>query len=147
MYNKKILAKALSDIAKKEVGSKYKICATKGNVYILYAGVALYPTTNYIGLTIDNPDITVKEEKINYIFDNIADEQEIQPTGYFYDDLIEFITANGKKVYCKTSLLKEIDFAKYVYYTYIEKKYICVYEAPDKNSLYAVICPVIRKDN
>ena len=32
MYNNKILAKALSDIAKKEAGSIYKICAIKGSM-------------------------------------------------------------------------------------------------------------------
>lgn len=148
MYNKKILSKALSDIAKKESASKYKICAIKGNIYILYAGVALYPTTNYIGLSIDNPDITINESTINYIFDNIKDEQPIHATGYICNDLTEFVDEKGNRIYCKTKLLKEIGIEKikYSYFTYIEKKYICVYDDPAKNFLLAIICPVIRKE-
>lgn len=147
MYNKKILAKALSDMAKKESASIYKLCTTKANIYVLYAGVALYPTTNYIGLVIDNPDITVKEDTINYIFDNIKDEKVIHATGCIYNDLTEFVDENGKRIYCKTKLLKDIESIKYSYYTYIDKKYICVYDDPAKNILYAVICPVIRKES
>lgn len=145
MYNSKILAKALGDIAKKEAGSKYEICAIKGNIWVFYAGVAMYPTTNYIGLSIENPDIIVNERTVNNIYDNIKNEQEIQPTGYTLDDLTEFITENGKKVYCKTKLLKDVNINKYTYYTYIEKKYICVYDDPAKNFLLAVICPVIKR--
>lgn len=146
MYNKKILAKALSDIAKKETSSKYKICTIKGNIYILYAGRALYPTLNYICLTVDNPDITFDERTAGFIIDNITDEQEIQLTGYIFKDLTEFETADGKKVYCKTNLIKDIDNIKYNYYTYIKDKYICIYDDPAKNYLYAVICPAERKD-
>ena len=146
MYNSKILAKALSDIAKHEAGSKYKICAIKGNIWIFYAGVAMYPTTNYIGLSIEKPDVIVDERTVNNIYKNIEyHEQEIQPTGYTFNDLSEFITENGKKVYCKTKLLKDVNINKYTYYTYIEKKYICVYDDPAKNFLYAVICPTIKR--
>lgn len=145
MYNNKILAKALSDIAKKEAGSIYKICAIKGNIWVFYAGVAMYPTTNYIGLSIEKPDIIVDERTVNNIYDNIKNEQEIQPIGYTIDELTEFITENGKKVYCKTKLLKDININKYTYYTYIENKYICVYDDPAKNFLLAVICPVIKR--
>lgn len=146
MYNKKILAKALSDIAKKETSSKYKICTIKGNIYILYAGIALYPTLNYICITIDNPDITFDERTAGFIIDSITNEQEIQLTGYNYRDLTEFTDSKGNKVYCKTELLKDIDSIKNPYYTYIKDKYICVYDDPAKNYLYAVICPVERKD-
>lgn len=145
MYNSKILAKALSDIVKHEAGSKYKICAIKGNIWVFYAGVAMYPTTNYIGLSIENPDIIVDERTVNYIYDNIKNEQKIHATGYIFDDLTEFITENGKKVYCKTKLLKDFYTIKYSYFTYIEKKYICVYDDPAKNFLLAVICPVIKR--
>lgn len=145
MYNSKILAKALGDIAKHEAGSKYKICAIKGNIWIFYAGVAMYPTTNYIGLSIENPDIIVDERTVNNIYDNIKNEQEIQTTGFIFDDLTEFITENGKKVYCKTKLLKEVNINKNTYYTYIEKKYVCVYDDPAKNFLYAVICPTVKR--
>lgn len=146
MYNSKILAKALSDIAKHESGSKYKICAIKGNIWVFYAGVAMYPTTNYMGLSIDNPDITVDERTVNNIYKNMEyNEQGIQPTGYIFDDLTEFITENGKKVYCKTKLLKDADTTKFSYFTYIEKKYICVYDEPAKILLLAVICPVIKR--
>ena len=145
MYNSKILAKALSDIAKKEAGSIYKICAIKGNIWVFYAGVAMYPTTNYIGLSIEKPDIIVDERKVNNIYDNIKNEQEIQPIGYTIDELTEFITENGKKVYCKTKLLKDVNINKYTYYTYIENKYICVYDDPAKNFLLAVICLVIKR--
>jgi hypothetical protein len=150
MYNKKILAKALSDIAKKETSSKYKICAIKGNIYILYGGIALYPTLNYIGLSISNPDITFYEKTLDFILGNISNDQEIQLSGYNYKDLTEFITANGEKVYCKTDLLKDIDNIKYNYYTYVIKnkkdKFICVYDDPAKNYLYAVMCPVVIKE-
>lgn len=146
MYNSKILAKALGDIAKKEAGSVYKICAIKGNIWVFYAGVAMYPTTNYIGLSIENPDVIVDERTVNNIYKNIEyHEQEIQSTGYTFNDLTEFITENGKKVYCKTKLLKDVNINKYTYYTYIERKYICVYDDPAKNSLLAVICPVIKR--
>ena len=145
MYNSKILAKALSDIAKKEAGSIYKICAIKGNIWVFYAGVAMYPTTNYIGLSIEKPDIIVDERTVNNIYDNIKNDQEIQPTGHTIDELAEFITENGKKVYCKTKLLKDVNINKYTYYTYIENKYICVYDDPAKNFLLAVICPVIKR--
>ena len=146
MYNSKILAKALGDIAKKEAGSVYKICAIKGNVWVFYAGVAMYPTTNYIGLSIENPDVIVDERTVNDIYKNIEyHEQEIQPTGYTINDLTEFITENGEKVYCKTKLLKDVNINKYTYYTYIEKKYICVYDDPAKNFLLAVICPAIKR--
>ena len=145
MYNSKILAKALSDIAKKEAGSIYKICAIKGNIWVFYAGVAMYPTTNYIGLSIEKPDIIVDERTVNNIYDNIKNDQEIQPTGHTIDELAEFITENGKKVYCKTKLLKDVNINKYTYYTYIENKYICVYNDPAKNFLLAVICPVIKR--
>ena len=146
MYNSKILAKALGDIAKKEAGSVYKICAIKGNIWVFYAGVAMYPTINYIGLSIENPDVIVDERTVNNIYKNIEyHEQEIQPTGHTLDDLSEFITENGKKVYCKTKLLKDVNINKYTYYTYIEKKYICVYDDPAKNFLYAVICPTIKR--
>lgn len=146
MYNSKILAKALGDIVKKEAGSVYKICAIKGNIYIFYAGVAMYPTTNYIGLSIENPDIIVDERTVNNIYKNIEyHEQEIHPTGYTFDDLTEFITENGENVYCKTKLLKDADTTKYSYFTYVERKYICVYDDPAKNLLLAVICPVIKR--
>jgi len=146
MYNSKILAKALSDIAKHEAGSKYKICAIKGNIWVFYAGVAMYPTTNYIGLTIDNPDIIVDERTVNNIYKNIEyHEQEIRPTEHTIDDLTEFITENGEKVYCKTKLLKDVNINKYTYYTYIERKYICIYDDPAKNFLLAVICPVVKR--
>lgn len=146
MHNSKILAKALSDIAKNEAGSIYKICAIKGNIWIFYAGVAMYPTTNYIGLSIENPDIIVDERTVNNIYKNIEyHEQEIQSTGYIFDDLTEFITENGEKVYCKTKLLKDVNINKYTYYTYIEKKYVCVYDDPAKTFLLAVICPVIKR--
>jgi len=116
------------------------------NIWVFYAGVAMYPTTNYIGLTIDNPDIIVDERTVNNIYKNIEyHEQEIQPTGYTFNDLTEFITENGEKVYCKTKLLKDANINKYTYYTYIEKKYVCVYDDPAKNFLYAVICPVIKR--
>lgn len=146
MYNKKILAKALSDIAKKETSSKYKICTIKGNIYIMYADIALYPTLNYIGLTIDNPDITFDERTAGFILDSINNEQEIQLTGYTYRDLTEFTDSKDNKIYCKTELLKDIDNIKCNYYTYDKNKNICVYDDPAKNYLYAVICPVIRKE-
>lgn len=146
MYNTKILAKALSDIAKKESASKYKLCATKGCIWVFYRGVALYPVLNYIGLTIDNPDISINESTVKHIIDNIRDEQEIQPTGFIYNDLTEFTDSKGNKFYCKSKFLKDVGNAKYNYYTYIEKKYICIYDDPAKNILYAVICPVIRKE-
>lgn len=146
MYNSKILAKALGDIAKKEAGSVYKICAIKGNIWVFYAGVAMYPTTNYIGLSIENPDVIVDERTVNNIYKNIEyHEQEIQPTGHTHDDLTEFINENGEMVYCKTKLLKDVNTNKYTYYTYIEKKYICVYDEPAKILLLAVICPVIKR--
>ncbi len=145
MYNKKILAKALSDIAKKEAGSKYKICAIKGNIWVFYLGIAMYPTTNYLCLSIENPGLVVDERTVDNIYKNIDNEQEIQATGYIFDDLTEFITENGKKVYCKTKLLKDADTNKYSYFTYVEKKYICIYGDPAKNFLLAVICPVIKR--
>ena len=146
MYNSKILAKALGDIAKKEAGSIYKICAIKGNIWVFYSGVAMYPTTNYIGLSIENPDVIVDERTVNNIYKNIEyHEQEIQPTGHTLDDLTEFITENGEKVCCKTKLLKDVNVNKNTYYTYIEKKYVCVYDDPAKNFLLAVICPVIKR--
>ena len=145
MYNTKILSKALSDIAKKESGSKYKICAVKGNIWIFYLGVAMYPTTNYLCLSIDNPDLVVDEKTVNYIYDNIKNEQEIQPTNYIYSDLTEFITEKGKKVYCKTKLLKDAGFKTCPYCTYVENKYICIYDSPKKNLLYAVISPIIKR--
>ena len=146
MYNSKILAKALGDIAKHEAGSKYKICAIKGNIWVFYEGGAMYPTTNYIGLSIENPDVIVDERTVNNIYKNIEyHEQEIRPTGYTINDLTEFITENGEKVYCKTKLLKDVNINKYTYFTYIEKKYICVYDDSAKDFLLAVICPVIKR--
>ena len=58
-------------------------------------------------------------------------------------ELIKCINVNKK--FGDKHILKDVNINKYTYYTYIEKKYICVYDNTEKNFLLAVICPTIKR--